>query len=596
MDNKESTRDGGRLPLTRSLEAEVLASFNTQGHMQGLSGEELVTALAHLSADQSGLLDALSAAGCDQLDGDSARVLGWIDASFACWDSSLRLAPEIQQLAARTRPLAAAFALTDSRFFTPGAHGLHRLLDVLYDYFKGWHAGLGDKALNMLTTAESLLDRLQTDFPSEPQVDEIRTLLERKMRDHQAQLEQFDDLLLEREFKHLGEDAIRQAAAWLINTAIAQVSLPQSVAQFIATDWYESGVCIAIKHGFGSTQWRTFMDTTQLLVDVVQPVSRANGDALHRLYMTMQQISITLSKQLVSLQDNTEAVASTVGLIEYAMLRNLRGEDLGLQQVDLIAVGDGNSLPISSKDLTALNLQPGHWFVMQTATGTIRLRFAGTLIDNYYLVFTDLMGNRALRKSLHEFRTLVNSGEVRCLETPDSFCLAMASALEQRQEQQTTTPSPPEPTPNQVDDASTHGDPTSLSKDDIEPKVQDEPKNIENTEAGSSALNINKNHPPRFTEHSYESNTIVKLQIPMGTWLGFHDRDPPLMAKIVACDLEKNSYIFTNREGIKMRELTVPQLVALIDRDMVDILERKTNFRETASQLFQQQERLDRRP
>ena len=76
------------------------------------------------------------------------------------------------------------------------------------------------------------------------------------------------------------------------------------------------------------------MDTTQLLVDVVQPVSPTNGDALHRLYMTMQQISITLSKQLISLQDNTEAVASTVGLIEYAMLRNLRGEDLGLQQVE----------------------------------------------------------------------------------------------------------------------------------------------------------------------------------------------------------------------------------------------------------------------
>ena len=172
----------------------------------------------------------------------------------------------------------------------------------------------------------------------------------------------------------------------------------------------------------------------------------------------------------------------------------------------------------------------------------------------------------------------------------------MASAIEQRREQQPTTLSQPEPTPNRIDDASTDGDPTSLSKDDMEPKVEDEPTNSENTEPGSSALNINKNHPPRFTEPSYESNTIVKLQIPMGTWLGFHDRDPPLMAKIVACDLENNSYIFTNREGIKMRELTVPQLVALIDRDMVDILERKTNLRETASQLFQQQERLDRRP
>ena len=80
------------------------------------------------------------------------------------------------------------------------------------------------------------------------------------------------------------------------------------------------------------------------------------------------------------------------------------------------------------------------------------------------------------------------------------------------------------------------------------------------------------------SDQLYESNTVVKLQIPMGTWMGFHDRDPPLMAKVAVRDLEKDSYIFTNREGIKLRELTVPQLIALIDRDMVDILERKSKF------------------
>ena len=94
------------------------------------------------------------------------------------------------------------------------------------------------------------------------------------------------------------------------------------------------------------------------------------------------------------------------------------------------------------------------------------------------------------------------------------------------------------------------------------------------------------------TESPYEGNTVVKLQIPMGTWMGFHDRDPPLMAKVAVRDREKDSYIFTNREGIKLRELTVPQLIALIDRDMVDILERKTNFRETVSQMRSEQDRL----
>jgi len=67
------------------------------------------------------------------------------------------------------------------------------------------------------------------------------------------------------------------------------------------------------------------------------------------------------------------------------------------------------------------------------------------------------------------------------------------------------------------------------------------------------------------------------------------------MAKVAVRDLEKDSYIFTNREGIKLRELTVAQLIALIDRDMVDILDRKTNFRDTVAQMRQDQERLSAR-
>ena len=74
---------------------------------------------------------------------------------------------------------------------------------------------------------------------------------------------------------------------------------------------------------------------------------------------------------------------------------------------------------------------------------------------------------------------------------------------------------------------------------------------------------------------------MLQLQIPIGTWLGFHDREPPIMARVAVRDLDKDSYIFTNREGIKLRELSIPQLVTLIERDMVDILERKTSFRDT---------------
>ena len=579
----------------------MLAGFISEEQRES-NGEKILSeivlwdALAHLEPDQTNLLDALAQDGYEAIDNDSVAILSWIDATFTCWEHEVTLAPEAQQLANRFRPIAAAFALTDSRFFTPGAHGLHRLVDVFYDFLKGWHGGLGDKALYRLTTAADIMDRIRHDFPSEPRVDEARIFFEQKIGEHHAQLEKLDTLLLERELANLGADAIRQAAAWLLNTEITHVELPESVAQFIASDWYESGVCIAQEHGFDSTQWRTFTDTTQLLVDVVQPVSRTNSDELHRLYMTMQQISITLSKQLVSLKHDAEAVASTVGLIEYAMLRNLRGEDLGLKQVDPISGGDGNTLPINANDLTALNLKPGAWFLMQTTEGAIRVRFVGSLINNYYLIFMDLLGNRALRKSLHEFQRLIASGELRCLEAQDSFCLAMSSAIDLCEALSFEASSRPEPTPKTSDYGLAENNQTDPTQNDSASLLQHEQTGVKDTEQWRPALNKKQDQSSAFTDPPQENNTIVKLQIPMGTWLGFHDRDPPLMAKIVACDLEKNSYIFTNREGIKMRELTVPQLVALIDRDMIDILERRTNFRETISQLSQQQERIDRSP
>lgn len=596
MSNQKTTRDGGRLPLTRSLEAKVLANFIGEAYNDGLNAADLLPALAQLDSDQPNLLNALSEAGYECLDRDSLATLCWIDATFTCWESRVTLAPEMQQLMNRCRRLAAAFALTDSRFFTPGGHGLHRLFDVFYDFSKGWHSGLGPAALKILTTVLDAVEGIQDDFPSEARVDETRILLEQKMQEHYAHLEKLDAFLLEQELTNLGNDAIEQATAWLINTAITNVALPESVALFIATDWYTSGVRIAQEQGFESITWRKFMDTTQLLVDAVQPVNPDDGTELHRLYMTMQQISITLSKQLVSLQGDPAAIADAVGLIEYAMLRNLRGEDLGLRNVHPVIGNYSESLPVKSDDLKALNLSAGHWFLMQTTGEPIRLRFAGTLINNYFLLFMDTLGKRALRKSVHEFRSLLTSGEVRCLEAQDSFCLAMTEAIEQHQPSKVESNSQSEPHCSNVDDQSVSLDQPNSHGDQCAANTDDAVTGNESAEQKAPTLEIPKKPSTQFNENYYDNDAIVKLQIPMGTWLGFHDRNPPLMAKIVACDLDKNSYIFTNREGIKMRELTVPQLVALIDRDMVDILERKTNFRESVSQLFQHQERLEPHP
>lgn len=71
-----------------------------------------------------------------------------------------------------------------------------------------------------------------------------------------------------------------------------------------------------------------------------------------------------------------------------------------------------------------------------------------------------------------------------------------------------------------------------------------------------------------------------EIRIPMGTWLGFHDGDTPLMAKLAVHDREQDSYIFVNREGIKMRSLNKRELLNLMENSLVDILEARSNFGE----------------
>ncbi len=597
MDNPDvTTPDTDRLPLTRSLEADVRAEFAVTPISEGLSGSALVKVLGDLDVQGESLLAALSEAGYKNPDSDSEAVIRWVDATFNHWTSHFPLAPEMQALVEGMRPMAAAFALTDARFYVPGGHALHRLLDVIHSGFQGWHAGLGASAISMLEGAGDVVERACSDFPSEPRVDEMLALLREKMEGHHRQLEQLDDVLLEREWTTLGDDAARLSVAKALNKIVSQHELPGSVARFIKSDWFESGVQTVREQGFKGDAWRTFTDTTQLLAEAVQPVSRNDESGQRRLNTTMQQLPTTLSKLLVSLQPDADAVAGAVGLIEYALLRNLRGEDLGLLHAEPIKIeGLATDTSDSEEALEELGISRGNWFALDTPEGETRIRYVGSLVDNHYLLFMDFLGARTLRKTWPEFRALVSSGEARCLQAPDSFCLSMVQTIDLRRAERAkedaelaaaAAEEQAEAARAQAAMAETlQGEaPAETYREDDE-----RPSEISTPPAETQR---NENSAPPSVEAPYESNTVVKLQIPMGTWMGFHDRDPPLMAKVAVRDLEKDSYIFTNRDGIKLRELTVPQLVALIDRDMVDILERKTNFRETVNQMRSDQERL----
>ena len=75
------------------------------------------------------------------------------------------------------------------------------------------------------------------------------------------------------------------------------------------------------------------------------------------------------------------------------------------------------------------------------------------------------------------------------------------------------------------------------------------------------------------------------LHLPIGTWLGFHDCEPPMLARLAAHDRERGLYIFVNRRGIKLRQMNAEQLLALAERDLVDIFPAPASFHEHVKRL-----------
>ena len=256
-----------RLHLTRSLEAEVRTGFSVPPHKEGLSGTDLANALSQITArENQSLAQALALQGHDAIASDPMAVMSWIDAVFTSWQSYYPLDSEFEQIVQAARPLAAAFACQEDRFFTPGAHALHRLLDSLHEGFAGWSAELGQAAQPALDAVNQVMQRCLQDFPSEPAVDHTLQLLEQKINGHVRQLQRLDEGLIARETAAMANTLAQQTIAQYLGEQLADATFPTKLSQFIGADWLEAGVGLFKNVGMESEVWQHFDSVTRQLI------------------------------------------------------------------------------------------------------------------------------------------------------------------------------------------------------------------------------------------------------------------------------------------------------------------------------------------
>lgn len=573
--------DDGHLVLTRSLELEVRAAFALQPRTEGLTGEALIEALSKLQiAENQTLLSALADRGHGLVASEPAAVLDWVDAAFARWQSHYSLDTELVQLLLAVRGLTAGFACSEDRFFTPGAHALHRLLDALYEGFAGWSPDLGKTARPAVDAVGEIIQRCLQDFPSEPAVDHTLHLLEQKISAYSGQLERLDAGLIEREATAMASTVARRAVGEQISHKLGNATFPGKLAEFIGGDWFEAGVALAKNLGTDNDVWQQYGEITEQWValfghtDAQPKVAAAGGNELpHRVRKLLEQVGLS-----------NERAKSAGDMLEYLLLRHASKQmpDKTLAPVML----DGQSTEDWSKasvtSLSEVGIEQGQWYRMQQPEGVRRLRLCGAFAHNSYLVFMDFAGARALRLGVDEFANLLRSGEATQLDTRETFSRELVEAAEAKSEWLAGQQATQAKARKQASQVAEQDEVTLASEREAAAQrlLEAEQRARRQSEALPASQSASGDRT-LSTDRPFDANTVLQLQIPIGTWLGFHDREPPIMARVAVRDLDKDSYIFTSREGIKLRELTVPQLVTLIERDMVDILERKTSFRET---------------
>ena len=580
-----------RLPLTRSLETEVRTGFAVPPINEGLSGAALVDALSQITVSEGqSLVQALTDQGHDAIASDSTAVLNWIDAVFAVWQSDYPLDGEFEHTVQAARPLAAAFACQESRFFTPGAHALHRLLDSLHEGFAGWSADLGKAALPALDAVNQVMQRCLQDFPSEPAVDHTLQLLERKIQGHAGQLQRLDAGLIEREATAMASTLAGQTVAQYLGEQLGDATFPTKLSQFLGADWFEAGVNLVKNVGMQSDGWQQFDAATHELITAFaegaslgsrlpKPPTDHTPESATALPSAVRDIL----RQVGISGDRAESAAAT---LEYLSLRQASNSSHGAREA--VTLDGRPAVEWASNASTSLaeqGIETGQWFQIMQPEGMQRLRLAGTMGDGRYLVFMDFTGARALRLGIEDFANLLRSKEAAQLDTRQTFSRAMVQAAEmqtarvaeQENKQAEAQKLQAQAASLEAAERAQARDAASQQLREAEERVFGQGTATQIAEHGGEADRAVS------AEQPFDRKTVLQLQIPIGTWLGFHDREPPIMARVAVRDLERDSYIFTNRDGIKLRELTVPQLVTLIERDMVDILEHKTSFKETLS-------------
>jgi hypothetical protein len=520
-----------------------------------------------------------------------SAILQWLGDTFEVWEQQYPLDSCLRLELRRLKPLAACLAVTEPKFMVPGAHPLHRILDSLQQGAVGWQTSLGRAGQSAQKQISNAVEDALTWFEdNETDLEAVCSrVLEASKRD-QARASRMTQRMIETEQGKAKTTEVRRVAAQQINAALEELQSPAIIGEFLKGPWYDSAQLVLLKFGIESAQWTQMSATTRTLLDSVQFTGddadlEVEGDAerRQRLFELLSQLPRELKRWLLSLQHDGDAVEHAIGMVEYAHMQILRKQPLELESIQLMPVPGSGKSEAAKQELASI--ETGQWFSIDLGGDEPkRVKLVLRMDDGGELLFANLAGIKVLQTSLEDMAQLVNEGKVNTLDSEASFSLSLARTAGF----------------NNTDDLGALGETVQDLADLVEPEEQEEQEAEALQREWDEAQRLQQK---RQEAQGLEATTEADLTgqqnpnpepeaavLPTGAWLGFHDGETPLLAKLAVHDREMDHYIFVNRNGIKMRQLNREELLKLIDQSLVDILETRSSFRDEISRVKQQSE------
>ena len=449
-------------------------------------------------------------------------------------------------------------------------HPFTRLLIEMIHVLSIWEPPPGRLGRRLPEELNTTIDQLSTlDINDRSMADKILANFISAIEEEQKRAETVAQRLIQSEISSVNTETARRSVVTYIDTRLSGKPLPNFVITFIKTRLATDLQYLVITQGVDSALWKQWKRIIQVLSWAFLPAdSPAQKNKTQTLLMPLME---QLDKQLYSGFTDTEAYHDFFNDLVQQFIQVLQQKNLLCSNFEPIAPSTQQpQITISQNRIEDLShINPGNWFRIfdnQKATTHAQLLYKDPQKD--LLLFSDYNGKIIRKDSYEDFIIALASNTAEPIYENDIFQQSFkASILSFHQEYL------------QWLDERNHLDQAELKKRSYK-------KALEEIES------LNENTVSKIQELSNSERDTLTAEIESlntGSWLLLKRANTdPIKIKLSIKLKAQDKYIFTDRVGHRIAELSLSELIQLMASGQLDILIREKDFENSLENIVRQ--------